>query len=241
MSPRDVMTVLWSLLVLGSTALACEDEPLPMNTIAVTGHGRAEVEPDFVTIRLAVAIPCDDVKVGKQQADTAVKRALEAYSQHDAERLRFYTERLSVDRPYLRKEGEPAMIVSRSIRVVLHDLEAIDNVLDTAFETGVNRVSSMEYGSSREDELLRDCQRRAVFNAHAQASRLADAARRRLGRPLRIDARERWEVEGGFTLEELRSTGWDEPTYLAGTVTIEGSVEIVYELSDLAEDGQPPQ
>lgn len=157
--------------------------------IHVSGRGEVLVTPDMARITLRVTRDGQDAVALKKALDDVTRRVLSLTGslQIDGDDV---TAAVVNIQPRYRRGGGQSVIdgvtASRTITVVLRDLDRYGQLLNGALELGVNSVSGTELDTSeraaREEEALEE----AMRDARAAAGRIADGFGIAVGRLLDV-------------------------------------------------------
>lgn len=149
-------------------------------TIVTAAQGEVMVAPDRATIVFAVetrattaaASSADNARRSKAVLDTLKKLGLLD------EQLR--TEGYSVYPEQTYEQGKAprivAYVVRNAVRAEIRRIDQVGRAIDAALGAGSNQVSSLQFSSSRVDEVRRQAYADAVRKARADADAIASAA-----------------------------------------------------------------
>ncbi len=173
-----------------STASAAEAEP---RTINVSGQGEVQAEPDRALISLGVESRKPKLEEARAEVAKAVEAALKLTRDLKIDSKHVRTTRINVQPEYnweneTRERNLIGYYVSRQVEVDLRDLEKLGQLLERAFDLGINQVGDPQLDSSKRRELERKALAEAVQDARLNAEAVAQAAGARLGPPRMISA-----------------------------------------------------
>jgi uncharacterized protein len=172
-----------------------------VETISVTGTGRATLTPDRFSFTSGVRTTAPTVEDAVNQNNTRVANVIAALKRAGATADEIRTSNFSIMPQQVYEQGQPPRVtgyeVMNSITVTKKDVAAAGRLLQVAISAGVNETSSLNFEVS-DPARGRDQGLRAAFeDAHAKAALLAQAAGRTLGRALVI-------TEGGQVAPQPR-------------------------------------
>jgi uncharacterized protein YggE len=183
-------------------------------TIAVSGTGILEVEPDKVTVSLGVETQSDNVTEALAQNSEKMDAVIAALKRRGVPEDSIETSYFSIypvkdyERPV---EGIVGYRVTNAITVELSDLDTVGHVIDTAITAGANRVTNVEFGltDAKEQDLRQEALREACGDARLKADAIAGG----LGLKIIGVATAR---EGGVYTYPYRAGGFEEAAMYSG-------------------------
>lgn len=220
-------------LVIGA-ALAAPLRAEGTSTITVTGEAQVEAAPDMATLTMGVTTdaptPSEAMAANSTQL-AAVLGRLKAAGTADGD---IQTTGLSMNPNW---QSDPngnvpriaGFVATNMLTVRVRALDTLGGVLEAAVGEGANTFNGLGFGLADPAPAMAEARRRAVADALARATLLAEAAGVTLGPILSI-------TEGG-------QTGWPSPAFrmdvapsspvpvAAGQVVTQASVTIVFSIS----------
>jgi uncharacterized protein YggE len=188
-APLTVATVLAAPLAAQQT----QPQPPPPQ-IVTTGEGEAQVTPDRARINISVetrartAAAAAEENARIQQAVITRVRALGI----PAERILTLGYRLEPEYQYdPQGGGRPRIsgyVARNTIRADIWQMDRVARAIDAALGAGANSIGSLDFYSSREDEIRRQALTAAVRQARLDAEAMATAAGGRLGPLIEIQS-----------------------------------------------------
>jgi uncharacterized protein YggE len=192
-------------------------------TIAVSGTGILEVEPDKATVSLGVETQSDNVAEALAQNSVKMDAVIAALERRGVPKDSIETSYFSIypvkdyERP---GEGIVGYRVTNAITVELSDLDTVGNVIDTAITAGANRVTNVEFGlTDAKDQELRQ---EALGEACGDARLKADAIASGLGLKIIGVATAR---EGSVYTNSYRGGGFDYVVYAEAPMAVPTPIE----------------
>lgn len=230
-------------------ALACGCATVPENAglreITVRGVAEVVVPPDFVTVSTRVVTLDKDVRKAQAENDQRVKAVLALVEKLGVEPRDLRTGYVSLRTKERREENKPPVFEGyeavKNITVVLRDMTKYDELISAMLEAGVNRISSVSFGSSDEIEKRREARLLAIKAAREKAEYLAGQLGQRVGKPLWIaEYRKETPMWGSFATnaayfyrpEREAKADQKRGTIAPGSSTIRAQVEVSFELAD---------
>jgi uncharacterized protein len=173
--------------LIAASALA---QPQPVETVTVTGHGRAVVTPDRFTFQVGVHTVAATVDDAVSENNRRVASVIAALKKAGAQDRDIQTAQFTIYPQQDYKEGQLPRIlgyqVQNTVTVRSTKINDAGRLLGIAIGAGVNTSSGINFEVS-DPARGRDQGLRAAFDdARAKATLLAQAAGRTLGRAIEI-------------------------------------------------------
>jgi uncharacterized protein YggE len=223
--------------MLASAAVAHGAEPAP-RTITVSGQGELKAEPDRAVVTLGIESRRPKLEEARSEVAKTVEAALKLTRDLKIDQKLVRATRINVQPEYnwdnnARERNLIGYYVSRQIEVDLRDLDKLGQLLERAFDLGINQVSDPQLDSSKRRELEREALAKAVQDARLNAEAVAKAANARLGAPRTISASSGF-VPPPVPLRKQAMTAMAESdatqTYHSGEMSFTGNVQVEYDL-----------
>ncbi len=210
----------------------------PPRTIAVSGLGEVEAEPDRAFVTLGVEARKPRMEEARAEVTRTVENILKLTRELKIDPKLVRTTRVSVQPEYnwdnnSRERSLIGYFVSRQVEVELRDLEQLGRLLERAVDLGVNQLGDPRLDSSKRRELEREALARAVADARANAEAVAKAAGARLGAPRTISANTSFApppmpmMASKAAIAEASDAG---QTYQRGQMSFTGTVQMAFDL-----------
>ncbi|MRT17828.1 DUF541 domain-containing protein [Vitellibacter sp. q18] len=194
------MKTLKTILILAiTTSAAMAQNPLPPNTIDVTGEGTVRVVPDEVTINIRVENTGENTKTLKEQNDATINEVLKFLKKMDIAEKDVRTEYMNLSKNYDYNSKTYTFAANQALSVKLHDLKKYEAVMKGLIDTGINRIDGVDFSSSKQEALQSEARKKAVLNAQMKANEYASALNQSVGKAVSIS--------------ELTNNGGPRPMY----------------------------
>ncbi len=213
--------------------------------ITVMGVAEVMVPPDFVTVSTRVVTLDKDVRKAQAENDARVKAVLALVEKLGVESHDVRTSYASLRTKERREENKPPVFEGyeavKSITVVLRDMSKYDELISAVLEAGVNRISSVSFGSTEEIEKRKKARLLAIKAAREKAEYLASRLGQKVGKPLWIaEFRRETPTWGSFAAnaayfyrpEREAKADTKGGTIAPGSTTIRAQAEVSFELVD---------
>lgn len=151
------------------------------NTITVTGTGKVMLTPDMVILELSVNTEADTIQAAISKNTESVDQIRAAVVAAGVAESDIITSNYSVwsNQTYYRDNSAPLdqyyYTVNNYFRIVIRDVETLNDVLDSAIAAGANNINNISYDYSKKDESYAEARRLAIADANAIANEIADS------------------------------------------------------------------
>lgn len=216
--------VLFSLI--STMAIAQNQTP----TVEVVGEGIVYATPDMVNISISIEKEGLDLKNLRQKNGEAVAQVLQLLSK-ELPMENFQTSYVSLYKDDYNKLNKYRVV--QNINIKLEDISKYDNLMNTIFDAGVNRIDGISFGVKNKEKLLQEARIAAIDDARKKALLYAVSLDQNIGKAIQIK-----EVNSHFndiqpvermSKMSLGSTGNDN-TLAVGKIAIEAQVNVAFEL-----------
>jgi uncharacterized protein YggE len=242
-------------LLAGAGALAqsvAQEFPMPdqetmesayRSILTVTGHGEVNARPDTADVRLGIEGQADSAAAAQQSVNSVMQKVLEQIKKVGIKENAIQTAGLSLSPVYAPQkpgqEGEPPRVVgyraSNSIRVELHDLSLVGQVIDAGLGAGANRLEGVSFGLEKELQYRTRALQIAAQEARTKAEGLAETLNLRLVALSKV-------LEGGAVpyrphpVPMMAGRAGAAPTPVEpGQLKVEATVTLEYEIESAGE------
>jgi uncharacterized protein len=230
-----ILTTLLASMLLAASAFAAEEQP---RTIMVSGQGEIQAEPDRASVQLGVESRKPKLEEARAEVAKTVEAALKLTRDLKIDPKYVRATRVNVQPEYnwddkARERHLIGYYVSRQIEIDLRDLDKLGQLLERAFDLGINQVGDPQLDSSKRRELEREALAKAVQDARLNAEAVATAAGARLGSPRTISA------SSGFVpppipmrnkAMAMAAESDAAQSYQSGQMGFTGTVQVQYDL-----------
>jgi len=202
------------------------------NILSATGNGRVVVEPDIVSIILAVEIEKPTAGEAISEAADIMNRVIESLIKIGVDRENIATTGFSLYPVYEyidRKTVLKGYKVVNRITVKVPTAEKAGEVIDTAVHSGANRVDSITFELSPEKykTVYQKALSLAVEEATRKAETVASAAKVEIVKILEINIQQLYYTPIKYEVAETART-----PILEGELTVTAQVTIIFEIKN---------
>lgn len=218
--------VLFSLI--STMAIAQNQTP----TVEVVGEGIVYATPDMVNISISIEKEGLDLKNLRQKNGEAVAQVLQLLSK-ELPMENFQTSYVSLYKDDYNKLNKYRVV--QNINIKLEDISKYDNLMNTIFDAGVNRIDGISFGVKNKEKLLQEARVAAIDDARKKALLYAVSLDQNIGKAIQIK-----EVNSHFNdiqpVERMSKMSLGSPangndnTLAVGKISIEAQVNVAFEL-----------
>jgi len=176
-------TLVASLATIGLvSAPATAQDPAPDRTVTVVGRGEVSTAPDVAILEVAVETTAPEAKQASAENAEKASAVVEALRARLGAEDSVATTRYQLTPSYApRRPGSQAppeitgYTARNFVRVEMHALDGVGEVLDAAVAAGVNRTTQLSFALEERGPHLAEALSRAGREARAQAESIAAA------------------------------------------------------------------
>lgn len=153
--------------------------------IATSGSSSVEAVPDKVTLTIQVNAISKEAVNAKKQVDTRIANYFDFLAKNGIDKKDIEAANLSTQVEYDYKDGKPFIKgyqASRTVHVVLHQLDKLNSLLDGALKANLNEITAVEFGVDKPAVYQEQARQAAIKNAINQAESLAKGFGVKLGK-----------------------------------------------------------
>jgi len=191
--------------------------------VEVTGEGLVKVQPDEVTLRVGVEYTGEDPSALKRQTDQVIRDVLGLLSKQGVPGEQVQTDYVRLDKTYDYQTKRHKYYARQQISIQLKDLDKYEGVMNGLVGSGINRIESVSFGSSKIDQLKSQARTKAMGNAQTKATEYAGSLGQQIGKAVYIREFQRSNSPGPV----LRSAmAMDEAGGNGGSTLAPGEIEV---------------
>jgi uncharacterized protein YggE len=232
----SLMAILMAVSAFSQSAIAADAER--PRTVAVSGQGEIQAEPDLAHVTLGVESRKPKLEEARAEVARTIDAVLKLTRDLKIDQTLVRSTRINVQPEYnwdanARERNLIGYYVSRQVEIELRDLEKLGQVLERATDLGVNQLGDPRLDSSKRRDLERQALAKAVEDARANAEAVAKTAGARLGPVRTISANSGYvpppmPMRGKVMMAMEASDA--AQSYQSGQMTFTGNVQIEYDL-----------
>lgn len=168
-------------------ALHAQEQGRTPPRIMVVGEGEAAIAPDMAILTLAVMREAETARAALDASNEAMAAVLAAMKEAGIADRDLQTAGLQINPRYVypqNGQGEPRITgyqVANTLTVRVRDLALLGEIIDRSVTLGVNQGGGIAFTNDDPSGALTEARKRAVADAVARASTLAEAAGVELG------------------------------------------------------------
>ena len=205
-----------------------------LHTVSVTGVGVASGLPDRVDLNFQMYSRDEKATNALDENNKKIQRILETLRKADIPDSNITTSNFFVrqDVEYPERDKPKWFYrASSAVKIRLHDIFGVGRIVDALVNDGTTEINTPVFSASFEDSLRNEAYKKAVENAQAKASKLAESFGLSIGKPLQVSV-DMGDIEPKkyyYEPEILRLQAGTVimPYYVTKQVTLNATFEIV--------------
>ncbi len=212
--------------------------------VIVRGEGEALRKPDHVSFTIGIEANEGKLDAARAKADEAMRRLLQVSKDFKVEARDIQSDYLQVQplmesnfpnngRP---QRGITSYSVRRDVRIIWRDLKRYDEFMGALFQTGVNQLYNLQFGSSQISKMEEEARSEAMKDAKSKAEALAQGLGLKLAKARSIAEGQVDMGPGPVPMMAMamaksmdRGGGSEGPTLAPGEVKVRRDVTVVFD------------
>jgi hypothetical protein len=178
--------VFLSLALLLTLALQAQDNQQPVPQINVTGEGKVKVVPDEAFISVSIETKGTKALDVKKQNDAAVEKVIQAIRNSKLAKEDVQTQRVALNPSFDYEKKKYNYNAIQTIEITLRDLTYYDQLMESLIDAGVNRISNVEFKSSKIEQHRTAARKSAMLDAKRKAEDYVSVLQQKVGGALMI-------------------------------------------------------
>ncbi|MEZ4794851.1 MAG: SIMPL domain-containing protein [Flavobacteriaceae bacterium] len=203
----------------------------PKATVDVSGEGTVKVVPDQVSITVRVESNGKNPKEVKQLNDQTVNEVFAFLRVSGIPEKNIRSEYINLTKNYDYNSKTYQYVANQSIRIFLEDLSKYEMLMNGLLETGINRIDTVQFLSSKEASLQSEARQKAILNAKMKAEEYVAALGQAIGKAVHISEFQNVSVPSPYLRSAvLDSSNSKMQTMAPGEMEIQVQVNVSFEL-----------
>ena len=159
----------------------------PMPLISVNGEGKVKVVPDQAFISVSVETKGNNATDVKKQNDIAVEKVIQFIKKSKLPKEDVQTKRVSLNPQYDYDKKKYNYIATQTIEILMKDLNLYDGVMEGLVDSGINRINTVEFKSSKLEIHQSEARKLAMRDAKAKADDYVSVLGQKAGKAFTIN------------------------------------------------------
>ena len=203
--------------------------------ISVTGVGHVSATPDLANVTLGVEATARTSREALATNSAAMTKLIAVLAEQNVEARDIQTTQLSLFPRFENRNSNsvPRVVgyqATNLVQVRIRNLEILGQILDAISEAGGNRIQSISFGLSNNEELLDIARQNAVKDGIRRAELYASAAGINLGQIISIsDTAAQTPRPQHFDMARAETMSMDVPIS-EGVLNLSASIYMVFEI-----------
>lgn len=173
-----------SLLLTVATQAQQEQKPIPQ--INVTGEGKVMVAPDEAFITLSIETKGNKAADVKKQNDAIVEKVVKVLRNSKLSKDDYQTQRIALNPTYDYEKKKYNYNAIQTIQITLRDLSYYDALMENLIDAGVNRITNVDFRSSKIEQHRSTARKNAMLDAKQKADDYVSVLSQKVGGALMI-------------------------------------------------------
>lgn len=202
--------------------------------ITVTGEAEVQVVPNQAILTLGVETWDKDVGIAKKHNDESIKRIFTLAKQHNVASGHIRIDHISIEPRYKDRDVHEDFIgycVRETLVLTVRDLSKLDDLLNSALETGANYVYGVQFRTTKLREYRDQARALALRAAKDKAKNMAKEFGQKVGEPYTIVEE---QYEKGMAPNVIQaadgSSGETDRSIALGQISVKAKVRVSFEL-----------
>lgn len=179
---KKAFLILFTLAL--TTAHAQYVKPDPQ--ISVSGEGKVKVTPDQAFISISVETKGNNATDVKKQNDATVEKVVQYLKRSKLQQADIQTKRVSLQPQYDYDKKKYNYNATQTIDIMLRDLSYYDTLMEGLVDSGINRINTVEFKSSRLEQHESEARKLAMQNARQKAQDYVSVLGQKAGKAILI-------------------------------------------------------
>ena len=171
-------------MLIMSVAGAQEIKPVPQ--VNVSGEGKVKVIPDQAFISISVESKGTKAADVKKLNDELTEKVIKAIRQSNLPKEDVQTRRVSLNPVYDYEKKKYSYNATQTIEILLKDLSKYDVLMEAVVDAGVNRISDVEFRSSKIEQYRSEARKSAILEAKMKANDYVSVINQKIGKAITI-------------------------------------------------------
>lgn len=229
---RRFSTTLWITWLLATMTAQTSIAQTTEGRLTLSGRGEILMTPDQAELRLTISERGASLDPLRASTDQTVARLIEALRKLSVADKDIDAAQISIqpifryDQPTQRRISE-GYEVSRTVTVMIRDLNSLGTVIGTATSVGVNQISPPQLSSSQHERAYQQALSAAVTQSRARAVVVASAAGLKLTGIESISASDYYAAPMPMARVAM-AADTEAGSYQPGEMTVSANVSITY-------------
>ncbi len=222
-----------ALFIAASSASLAQENMRPQPQITVQGEGKVKVIPDQAFISVSVDTRGNKSSEVKKQNDEAVEKVVRAIRNSKLAKEDVQTRRVALNPIYDYEKKKYSYAATQTIEILLRDLSQYDQLMENLVEAGINRISNVEFRSSKMEQHESEARKAAMRNAKAKADDYVSVLGQKAGKAIMIsDNSQVYYPQPMYAMAMEKSADGAAPreTLAIGEINITANVTVAFSL-----------
>ena len=177
-------TIAMAAMLIMSIAGAQEIKQVPQ--VNVSGEGKVKVIPDQAFISISIESKGTKAADVKKLNDELTEKVIKAIRQSNLPKEDVQTRRVALNPVYDYEKKKYSYNATQTIEILLKDLSKYDVLMEAVVDAGVNRISEVEFRSSKIEQYRSEARKLAILEAKMKANDYVSVINQKIGKAITI-------------------------------------------------------
>ncbi len=224
-------SILIFLTMIGTSAIAQQNQFVPQPQITVSGEGKIKVTPDYATITIGVENTGNDAADVKKKNDATVDAVIKYIKGFKIPAADYQTKQVYLHKSYDYNKKKHNFVANQQISITLRDLSKYDTLMMGLVDTGINNINGVEFKSTKLAQYESDARKAAVVEAKAKANDYATALGQKMGKAILVtdNSQTNYPMPRMYAMKaEMADAGMSQETLAIGEIEITSNVTVSF-------------
>lgn len=179
---KKTLLILFAFML--TAAQAQEMKLIPQ--VSVSGEGKVKVTPDQAFISISVENKGANATEVKKQNDMTTEKVVQYLKKSKLPAADMQTKRVTLNPQYDYDKKKYSYIATQTIEILLKDLSFYDSLMEGLVDSGINRINTVEFRSSKLAMHQSEARKLAMQEAKLKAEDYVSVLGQKVGKALTI-------------------------------------------------------
>ncbi|AEW85203.2 SIMPL domain-containing protein [Flavobacterium columnare NBRC 100251 = ATCC 23463] len=175
-----------SLLFLMSFMMQAQEFKQQVPQINVSGEGKIKTVPDQCLITLGVENTAKDAATAKKMNDDIIIKLIQYIKGYGISASDYQTTDVNLNKNYDYEKKKYNFYANQTITILFKDIKKYNDFMLGVTDTGITNIRSVEFKTSKLEELEKEARKKAMLNAKQKAEDFVSALGQKVGKILLI-------------------------------------------------------
>jgi uncharacterized protein len=174
------------ILIVTIITMAQGQETKHIPLVNVSGEGKIKVNPDELVVTVSLETKGAEAAIVKKGNDEKIDAVLKYIKKMGILKENYQTQNVSLYPNYDYENKKHNYVANQTIQIFVKDLSKYEELMDGLVKTGINRIDSVEFKTSKLKQLQVEARKLAVLDAKNKAQDYVAALGQKIGKAFTI-------------------------------------------------------